>query len=300
MTKAIISAWHKYQPYGGIYYEPILTFFLNQMQKFKDEYDKLYLIDSTWNISPETHHLPDNVMVIKVNPSLRYYDAYKEILPQIKEDLVLLLDNDTIVYKQGIIKKVFDLLTTPQDHLHLSETDVVSIIDQIGEYKTDKLKNGNKFCPYFFATRRELLKKYDFLDWGSDMPYCETFGHLTEFMLENGIKPYEWEEDKSSLLFDGTEQYPEQHIEGGLGYYHIRAGSTTAVLLAWKDHQSEEYWKHLKNQPRNEYLRQLAWYELMGENRPQKQWVEEIILDLGIDLQKWLLYLYDFKKFHGL
>ena len=110
MTRAIICAMHKYTPFGSKFYEPILSFFLGQMQKYKDEYDTLYLIDSTWDISPATHHLPPNVIVIKVNPSLRYYDAYKEVLPQIKEDLVLLVDNDMVVYKEGIIKKAFDLL----------------------------------------------------------------------------------------------------------------------------------------------------------------------------------------------
>ena len=96
--------------------------------------------------------------------------------------------------------------------------DVVSIIDSIGTYKTDKLKNGNKLCPYLFATRTELLKKYLDVEWGPDMPYCETLGHLTEAMLKDNVRVFELEEDKTD--------FPTKD----LGYYHVRAGSTPAWL----------------------------------------------------------------------
>ena len=69
--------------------------------------------------------------------------------------------------------------------------DVVSIYDTIGTYKTDKLHGKNKFCPYLFATRKELLMKYRDIDWGSNMPESETLGKLTKAMLDDGLKPYE-------------------------------------------------------------------------------------------------------------
>ena len=288
MTKAIVCTWHKYTPFGGEYYEFMLTFFLQQMQKYKDEYDKLYLVDSTWGISPATHHLPDNVMVVKVNPNLRYYEAYKEVLPQIKEDLVLFMDNDVVVYKKGVIFKGFfnlkDYFTTKQD--------VVSIIDDIGTYKTDKLKKGNKFCPYFFATRKELLMKYLDVDWGSHMPHSETLGLLTEAMLNDNIGVFELEDDKSNCLFDGA-QNGEQGKD--LGYYHIRAGSTPAYLLATKEYGNKEtYWKYLKEQPKSEYLRQCAFYKYMG-GKPYP-----IYQDVGISHREWGMYMDRFLKYHNL
>ena len=105
MTTAIMTTFHKYTPFGGEYYSPILDFYLQQMKKYRDEYDRLYLIDSNWGI-PES---PDYT-VVKVDPSLRYYDAYKQVLPQIKEDLVLFLDNYSIIYKKGIIDGIFKKL----------------------------------------------------------------------------------------------------------------------------------------------------------------------------------------------
>lgn len=245
-SRAIIMAFHKYTPFGGEFYEPILDFQIQTLKKYQDEFDMLYLIDSTWDIgSVKESWGISKVKIIKVNPHLRYYDAYKFALPLIKEDLVLFMDNDTVVYKKGVIKDTFNKLEL---------WDVVTIIDQIGTYTTDKLKNGNKMCPYWFATRKELLMKYLNVDWSPDaMPYTETFGLLTEAMLNDGVKVYEWPEDKSD--------FPTKD----LGYYHIRAGSTPAYLLAIKHYGDiKTYWDYLKNQPKIEYLRQCEWYKRMG------------------------------------
>lgn len=296
MTRAILIPFHKYTPFGDKFYQPLLDFFLKSMKKYQDEYDKIYLLDSTWSIAWTPELREAKVEVIKVNPSLRYYDAYKEVLPMVKEDLVLFLDDDMVIYKRGVIDKAFNLIHCIDEDDHQDQPcDVVTIIDQIGEYETDKLKNGNKFCPYFFATRKELLMKYLDVDWGPDMPYCETLGHLTESMLNDGVKVYEFEEDKSGIIFDGSEQYPEQHTEGGKGYYHVRAGSTMAYLLATKKHgDMKTYEDYLKNQPKSEILRHCAWYSYMG-GIP-----DTILTDLGITVDDWDKYYMKFTEYHGL
>lgn len=294
---AILVNFHKYQNYGAEFYEPILTFFLQQMQKYKDEYDTLYLLDSTWGIHPSTHVLPPNVIIIKTDPNVRYFDTYKKVLPDIKEDLVLLLDNDMVIYKPGVIKKAFNTLEILNFFAlavptHNYKYDVVSIYDTIGTMEVDLPDGKNKFCPYFFATRKDLLMKYLDVDWSPDaMPYTETFGLLTEAMLKDGLRPFEFEEDKSNILFDGTQDGEKSK---DLGYYHIRAGSTPAVLLAYREHDLDKYWKYMKNQPRNEYLRQMAWYDFMGGE------VGDILGDLGIHPEDWLAYYYKFREYHGL
>ena len=37
---SIVVAFHKYTPFGGEYYEPIYDFFIKQITKYKDEFDK--------------------------------------------------------------------------------------------------------------------------------------------------------------------------------------------------------------------------------------------------------------------
>ena len=294
MTSAIMMSWRNYQPYGDEFYRPLWYGFLNNLKLWAHEFDKLYILDSQWNFTQEDIRqlslVKDNFEIIVTDPSLRYYDAYKKYLPQVKEDLVMYLDNDMVIYKSEVVEKVFAILETDQRQ---NIDGVVTIYDTIGEYKTEKMRGKNKFCPYLFATRTELLKRYLDVDWGPDMPYCETLGHLTEKMLEDGIRPFELEEDKSNILFDGTKDGEKSK---DLGYYHIRAGSTPAYLLAEKKYGNPEtYWKYLKEQPKSEYLRQVCWYNYMGGD------AGEITYDLGLSYQEfWVEYFYKFREYHGL
>lgn len=319
MTRAIITAFHKYQPYGEEYYQPIFDFFVSQMSKFKDEYDKIYFIDSTWNFTDDDYEKMKTVKgkLIKVNPSLRYYDAYKEILPQVDEELILFMDNDMVIYKEGIISDTFDFVES------YSKYDVASIIDEIGEYKTDKLKQGNKFCPYWLAAYKSLLMKYLDVNWAPDMPYCETLGHLTEAMLNDGVRVFELEDDKSNILFDGSSTEGWNNFGKDLGYYHIRAGSTPAVLLAYRKHDPDKYWEYLKNQPKSEYLRQFAWYWwmahslsrqrlgkdkfasddyqlLQGEFDILREITDVMTKDLGLGYEEFREYFRKMQEYHGL
>jgi hypothetical protein len=263
MTRAILVNFHLYTTFGKEFYNPILDYFLKQMREYQNEYDHLYLLDSNWEI--ESEKIKDmKASIVRTNPSMRYYDCFKEVLPQIKKDLVLFMDNDMVVYKEGIIKETFNLFEYDEGFPPEVQKpfDVVSITDTIGTMKVP-LKTGNKLCPYFFATRKELLMKYLDVDWGPDaMPYTETFGLLTEALLKDGAKVYEMEDDKTGIYFDGA-----QDGEKGkdLGYYHIRAGSTPAYLLATRKYGDQKtYWDYLKHQPTREYLRQACWYKYMG------------------------------------
>jgi hypothetical protein len=271
MTRTIVMAFHKYTPFGGEFYNPILKFQLRNLQKYYTypyhEFDKLYLVDSNWDIGDSIDPRDVPYTVLKVDPSLRYYDAYKEVLPQIKEDLVLFMDNDMVVYKPDIIASTFrqfrDIVDLDNNGEEIKGYDVVSIMDTIGTWKTDKLLLGNKFCPYWFATRKNLLMKYLGVDWSPDsMPDFETLGKLTKAMVEDGIKTWEMADDKTEV----TNWNP---LETGktLGYYHIRAGSTIAYLLATKKYGNiKTYDDYIENQPHSEIVRHCQWYAYMGGN----------------------------------
>lgn len=309
MTRAILVNFHKYTPFGGEYYEPLLDFFLASMKKYEDEYDHLYLLDSNWEIDPKKIE-GMKASIIRTNPSMRYYDCFKEVLPQVKEDLVLFMDNDMVVYKPRQIGYTFkllvdiDVIEKKDGKIREYRPDVVSIYDTCGEYKTDKLHGENKFCPYWFATEKDFLILYKDIDWGPNMPHSETLGLLTEAMLNDGVNPDEWAEDKSSILFDGTEQYPEQHVEGGRGYYHIRAGSSPAYLLATKEYGDiDTYNDYLKNQPKSELLRHCMWFWWMTtetENIEVGRKIIEILKDLEITPEQWTEYTKRFEEYHGL
>src|SRR3990167_3731298 len=307
-SRCILVNFHLYTPFGKIYYQPMLDFFLKQMREFQDEYDHLYLLDSNWEIDPKEIE-GMKATIIRTSPQMRYYDCYRQVIPLIKEDLVFFLDNDSVIWEEGIIKKVFDLLdfslpvhdTAFGDESH---QDVVTIIDEIGEYKTDKLKNGNKFTPYWFATRKELLMKYLDVEWGDHMPHSETFGLLTEAMLNDDVKVYEWPETKDSIYFDGHKDGEKQAHQGY--YSHIRGGSSIPYLLASKNdtpEHNQQYWDYLKNQPRSEILRHAMWFWWMTTetgNVEVGREITEMLNDMGVSPDEWTEYFKRFQEYHGL
>lgn len=287
MSRAIIVNFFQYTPFGKEFYRPIYDYFIHQLSTYKNEFDTLYLIDPNWNIE----NPPEFAKVIKVSPHLRYYDAFKEVLPQIKEDLVLFMDNDMIVYREGIINTAFELVDGNE-----WEYDVVSIMDTIGTWKSDKLGLGNKFCPYWFGTRKEVLLKYRDIEWGPEMPEFETLGRLTKAMIGDGLRTREVEDDKNSIYFDGIKDGEKGK---DLGYYHIRAGSTPAYLLATQKYgDTKTYWDYLKNQPRNELLRHCAWYEYMLQDISPNLLL--MLMDMHITAEQFYEYTHRFKQYHNL
>lgn len=256
MTRAVVVAFHNYcwqMPHD--YFDVLFASFMHSFRKYwYDEVDMLYLVDSTWGIDEEDIRLykptldlcesDPKITIFKVSESIRYYDAYKQILPKIKEDAVLFMDNDMVVYRSGVVDFTFKKLEEGYD--------VVSIYDTCGEYRFDELGGQGKFCPYWFASKVETLKQFRHVDWGPNMPKYETIGELTKEMLAKGLKPYEIEEDKTDHGKD-------------LGYYHIRAGSTVPYLLTTKRYGNPNtYWEYLTNQPRTELLRHCGWYDRLG------------------------------------
>jgi hypothetical protein len=280
-SKALLCSFHCYTPFGRKFYQPILDNFTEMLFRYRNEFDTVYLLDSQWGIEP----IADWVKVIVTNPSLRYYDAYKEVVPMVKEDMVLFVDNDMFIYRTRVIFEAFEWL---------KKYDVASIYDTIGEKHYLKLGGQSKFCPYFFATRTETLKKFINCEWGPKMPEHETLGELTQKMLEAGLRPKEIEEDKSDFLF-GTEL--GERRSKNLGYYHIRAGSTPAYLLAHRERGDSQYFDYIKNQPKSEYLRQLAWYWIMGGNKFINI---QLLTEIGENYGDWFKYIENFRIFHGL
>jgi|SRR3990167_9058704 len=294
MKTAIITAFHKYQPYGGEYYAPILDFYVQTMKKYKSEYDQLYLVDSNWEI-PQS---PDYA-VLKVNPHLRYYDAYKSVLPQIKEDLVLFLDNDMVIYKPKVISTIFDRITPARS------CQLVSIYDTIGERTDQRLNGKSKFCLYLFATYKNLLMKYRDCEWGP-VHWGETLSELTYKILDNELSGnYEQEEDKSSIYFDGVQDGEKSK---DLGYMHIRSGSVPSVLLAWKENAPQTYWEYIKGQPKTEYLRQCFWYDYMNRKTIEGIWgMTEMgmdfylmLTDMKVEIEEWEDYYNKCVEYYGL
>lgn len=303
-SRAIVTAWHQYTPFGSEFYQPMFDFYLKNIEQYRDEFDKLYFINSDWKFPS------GDFEVIEKERDGHHWTQFKDAIPKIKADKLLFLDDDVIIYRKGVIDNWFKQLDTFDACV---EFDGAGGLKHVAWEKFPEMKDkeAEKIGSWYFAVNKELLNKIGDLDmdphYYSDGEYIksldyyakqgdwtDSFGIFLWQLLDNHAKLYEIEHERSRIYIDGTRTTFETKGKD-LGYYHVFSGSAPAYLLATEKYGNIDTYKdYLEHQPKNEYLRQAAWYQYMGGNP------ERIVLDAGVELVKWEEYMQKFKDYHGL
>lgn len=308
-------------PKTSDFFKVIFGYALQNFKLWEDEYDKVYVVDSSWDFSPEEKEALNKAtngknVIIQTDPNLCYTEAWKLILPRIEEDKVLFLHDDTVIYKKGFIKKVFD---------ELDEHGVVSAFETIGTL-TDRINKKwpvmsghSNFASCLFGIKVELLKPFEDFPFemthhyevGTYIPeldyttvegdWMETLGRAAIKLLGQGEKILELEQDKSNLFFKTPPSVEKNTITE---WHHIRYGIAIARMLTNKYHGwPTQYQEDLQQPAIIENLRKLAWYWISNKNpyfTVDEKYLWELLADANVDKEEWLNYLEDFKKFHGI
>ena len=116
------------------YFRVLFGYFLQNLNLWVDEYDRVYVIDSDWHFNQNEKDkflaaTNGKGIIVKANPNTPYMTSFKQVLPYIMEDKVLFMHEDTIIHKKGFVKKIFD---------DLDKFDIVSAFETIGTL-TDKI-----------------------------------------------------------------------------------------------------------------------------------------------------------------
>jgi hypothetical protein len=308
-------------PQTSDYFKVMFGYFLQNLNLWVDEYDKVYVIDSDWNFSEEekdkfygaTNH---KGIIVKANPNTPYMTSFKQTLQYIQEDKVLFMHEDTIIYKKGFVKKIFD---------NLEEYDVVSAFEEIGTLtarinKRWSVMNGySNFATALFGFKLDILKPFsEFQDEATykyepntyipeldyytiDGDWLETLGRETLSLLDLGAKVLQIPQDKSYLYFQTP---PAVEKNNDTEWHHVRYWAAAPRLLANKNlGWPEEYQKEIQQPMIIDNLRRLAWYWIANKNPyfsiPEER-IWEVLEDVKISKEDWLDYIEKFKKFHSL
>lgn len=156
---------------------------LNAMRYYpiwKDEIDELWIcLNSTMErevMADLLLRLPKEVKIVYINKQIGYGKPLNLLLELSPEGNVLLLEDDTIIFKKGIVDKYFKLLESDKYDLigspRMSCPPDVAKKLQI-EFNLNYEGRGDKGCmffPCFFWIKKELLFKtdrnFDPTDWG--------------------------------------------------------------------------------------------------------------------------------------
>ena len=303
------------------YFRVLFGYFLQNLKLWVDEYDKIYIIDSDWNFNQEERDKLNEAtngkwMIIKAEPNTPYMTSFKQALPMITEDKILFMHDDTVIYKKGFVKRIFD---------NLDKYDVVSAFEQIGTLtdlinkKWPVMKGYSNFATALFGFKKDLLipferfqdeamYKYengtyipelDYTTYNED--WVETLGRETISILDKSIKILQIPQDKTYLYFETN---PASEKNKDAEWHHVRYWAAAPRLLANRNlGWPQEYQKEIQYPMVIDNLRRLAWYWIANKNpyfKIPEDRIYEILEDVKIDRDRWLKYIEEFKKFHNL
>jgi len=303
--RALIVPFFQYPPQGvAPYYRVYFDFFLKQLEKWKDEFDQLYIVDHYWNITQDdVKHVADIVgnrygVFVEEN---NYWENLTNVLNKVTEDKVLIMDMDTMVYQKGVIAKNFELL---------DKYDLVSMFDGSGGnrekiwkmYPFLKEEGYLRIAPYFCFAKTKLLLGRDYMPYHKDDDDKADFcGVATLQILKEHPKIQFLKDDRSSIFVNETGLIFDDRKMQETGVYHLRNWALGVRLIIDRLVKRDYL---LEITPVTEGCRLLAWLWIISENvgKLTEDLKKEILIttkQYGVKDEDWLKYIIEFKKFHS-
>ncbi len=308
-------------PKTSQFFQVLFGYFLQNLNRWVDEFDRVYLLDSGWHFNSHERDVLDKAtnskwVIVETNPNTPYMQAFAENLSLIKEDNVLFMHDDTIIYGKGFVKQIFENLT---------EFDIVSAFEEIGTLterinnKWPVMKGYSNFASALFGFKLDMLKPFKEFPFEASYQYpintyipeldyktvegdwVETLGRASITILGKEAKVLQIPQDKSYLFYNTP---PSKEINIDTDWHHMRYGFAIARMFTNKYYGWPEQYKD-DLQPWNlvENLRKLAWFCVANKNpyfTVEDKYIWELLADAKVEKSLWLDYLDKFKKFHHL
>ena len=318
MTKCILVAFHPgcFNPSG--HYRVYEDAWMKCWSRWAHLFDKVYLIDHNWDFDPSK--LSDKFQLFTVKKS--HWDNLKEIIPQIKEDWILMMDCDTLFYDGQEMSR---LLNSPD----FAMIDLAAILDGSGgvdlskkypEMAPNKYRGERRrIAPYLCFIKTELMKKtsMDFSPYHSGQnDWRDSFGKWTEEVLDFSPTFLELPDDRTTLRLEKNGTISKDSWLDGpgykwsepldapqrYGYYHIRNFSLGLYLVNTFFHDRVNYEKAKRITPFSEALRVLTWLYVVADaaKTPLAIFpITDVIDDFGVSIKTWNNYWSKFKDYHS-
>ncbi|MCK9371070.1 hypothetical protein M0R04_14255 [Candidatus Dojkabacteria bacterium] len=312
MKTALLIPFYRYTPRVGEYYRVYFEQLLKGLALWGDEVDKVYLIDQEWNFSPEDI---DRLRAVKPDSEIihsgvtgHHREQFKFAIPYVKEDTILFLDNDVIIWERGIVSGWFK---------QAEKADIVTAFDGSGGLKEQvqakfpilQTLDATRMGSYYFILHKEIfdripdfdfapqtypagtyIKELDYVTKEGD--WSDSFGLFTIKLLALNPKVGQIYDDRSSISIIGNTGEPKR-----LKYYHVRNGNLPIYTLASKISHIEDYQRTLKITPISELTRLFGWFDILS---PYHKEILEVMKDVDISEEEWNSYIREFRIYHNI
>jgi hypothetical protein len=323
MNRAIVIPFHHYQPHGGVGYRALFEYWIKNLPLWKDEVDKIYIIDSDMDFKSEDlkmlRQIKPNTIVLKRELDGHHWVQYKWVLQFVEEENILFLDHDVVFNTPGVIDAWFQAIESGYDFVG-SFDGSGGLVKQIHEkFPFMKEHNFSRMGSYYFILPKRIIDKipdFDFapmyfheptyikeLDYTADKgDFLDSFGYFTLKLLSLNPKIKIIEDPRETIYLQPSEDKwvinREPESPNLLGYYHIRNGNLANYVITSKITGHEDDYIREINGNKRELLRSLAWFYHMSDFDGDP--LLQILKDMGIRYREFLTYYDEFEKYHGL
>ena len=264
MSKAVIIPFFHFNGTSKETSRSLFTYFLKHLKTWRDEVDTVYIIDSG-DFIPET----EGITIIK-KPRQSHWQNLNEVMNTIKEDKFIIMDSDTIVYKEDVVAEIFKDL----DRYH-----IVSILDSSGDLNHKPLEENeyrgkrNRLCPYLFGCQTSYFRMIDF-DFTPQPAegYVDSMSEITDKLFSLRPKFKELPDDRWTLYYNNgdfnwfnfsMDESKKWYTKQDLGYYHLRNTGGALFMCESFLKQNEAWDKIVEITPKDELIRLLSWAEVV-------------------------------------
>ena len=313
MSYAAIIPFFKYEPALNGSEKVLFRFFQLQLRHWIHLVDKVYIVDSGCGITkddllPELKEHPKVEIITK--PPQSHWQNMNETIRHAKEDVVLLLDSDMVIYDWEKLHKLKWLFEQGEYH-------GMGIFDSSGGVAYDNplmQENENRFerrrfCPYFFFLRKDALREdFDFTPRGGKN-WTDSMGTVTEQLLEDKKRIFELPDDRSTISLEDTGEITHvQWLDAppkkwamrenpDKGFYHIRNFGAALQLDVYSQTDEEKFQELVNTMPQREALRLIAWYWVILEKLGDSRKPSRTVIAYGMD-SIWPEYMKQFRRYH--
>lgn len=292
-SKALVIPFHRYTPFYKDNYRLILEYFKKEWALWGDEIDQLYFINSHEFLYPNGEEKVweemDRVTVISTM-NFSHGDNLNYVIPMVKEDLVAIMDMDTVVFQKNIFSDAFKLL----DDVHVAAYTERPAMNKI-----------SRFAPYFFFARMESLRQTSMNFDPAPPEHLDPLAKLTHELLGAGVTYEEIFDDRATIQMtqDGSIMRSFKFNYQPTGSYHLRNFNGGIHMVDSYNVDPEAFKDKLLRVPTEELTRIFGWNWTLNDITMKKEKLYEDILAIvgmkGIKKESWDEYIKEFQKFHS-
>jgi len=323
MNRATIVSFYQYQPQGLTqYYRTFFEHFKKSLKVWGKEVDKIYIVDQDWHFTDkdkaDLKELTNDFEIMESVNQGHHWVQFHDLLPRVKEENVMIMDNDMFIYKKGFIDSKFKLIEEEGYEL-------VSMFDGSGgmrgliwdKFPQLKEKEYIRIGPYLSLIKRKYLDGLDFApkyyEEGTYIPeidyktvkgdWLDSFGEATIKILAQKPKMTFIEDDRTSLFF-----FPDHGIskafEGqNTGCYHIRNWNLGLHFINERRNIRQNYDHFRSITPIQECFRVLGWLWVLADasgtmDSNLQEDALQVVRDYGATNEEWYEFIKQFKELH--